>query len=148
MPKPTRVEVKCSQNVILATLERVLVSQHRPEAEGLISILKCLKLTIDIIFQSHFFAHLTRSKARGQPGFRAGDNIAGHSRFDNAFHGRSNGRSALVFPWILHQTCCWRSETIGGRWYVNCYTLSSLYSVLKRLVWEKKWRRSNLKKVL
>jgi hypothetical protein len=25
------------------TPERVLVSQHRPEAEGLISILKCLK---------------------------------------------------------------------------------------------------------
>jgi hypothetical protein len=28
---------------ILATPERVLVSQHRPNAEGLISILKCLK---------------------------------------------------------------------------------------------------------
>jgi hypothetical protein len=27
-------------------------------------ILKCLKLTIDIIFQSHFIAHLMRSKAR------------------------------------------------------------------------------------
>jgi hypothetical protein len=30
-------------DVILATPERVLVSQHRPDAEGLISILKCLK---------------------------------------------------------------------------------------------------------
>jgi hypothetical protein len=28
-----------------------------------VSILKCLKLTIDIIFQSHFIAHLTRSNA-------------------------------------------------------------------------------------
>jgi hypothetical protein len=37
IPKPSRVEL------ILATLERVLVSQHRPDAEGLISILKCLK---------------------------------------------------------------------------------------------------------
>jgi hypothetical protein len=43
---------------------RVLVSQHRPSAEGLISILKCFKLTIDIIFQSHFIAHLMRSNAR------------------------------------------------------------------------------------
>jgi hypothetical protein len=42
-----------------------LVSQHRPDAEGLISILKCLKLnTTDIIFQSHFIAHLMRSNAR------------------------------------------------------------------------------------
>jgi hypothetical protein len=48
-------------DVILATPERVLVSQHRPDAEGLISILKCLKLTIDIIFKSHFIAHLMRS---------------------------------------------------------------------------------------
>jgi hypothetical protein len=30
-------------DVILATPERVLVSQHRPDTEGLISILKCLK---------------------------------------------------------------------------------------------------------
>jgi hypothetical protein len=30
-------------DVIIATPERVLVSQHRPDAEGLISILKCLK---------------------------------------------------------------------------------------------------------
>jgi hypothetical protein len=30
-------------DVILATPERVLISQHRPDAEGLISILKCLK---------------------------------------------------------------------------------------------------------
>jgi hypothetical protein len=30
-------------DAILATPERVLVSQHRPDAEGLISILKCLK---------------------------------------------------------------------------------------------------------
>jgi hypothetical protein len=51
-------------DVILATPERVLVSQHRPDAEGLISILKCLKLTIDIIFQSNFIAHLMRSNAR------------------------------------------------------------------------------------
>jgi hypothetical protein len=40
IPKPSRVELKCSQNVIdpvvLATQERVLVSQHRPDAEGLI----------------------------------------------------------------------------------------------------------------
>jgi hypothetical protein len=49
---------------ILATPERVLVSQHRPDAEGLISILKCHKLTTDIIFQSHFIAHLARSNAR------------------------------------------------------------------------------------
>jgi hypothetical protein len=35
-------------DVILATPERVLVSQHRPDAEGLISILKCLKFTIDL----------------------------------------------------------------------------------------------------
>jgi hypothetical protein len=64
-PKPARVELKCSQiDVILATPERVLVSQYRPDAESLISILKCLKLTIDIIFQSRFIAHLTRSRAR------------------------------------------------------------------------------------
>jgi hypothetical protein len=44
IPNPSRVELKCSQNyVILVTPERVLVSQHRPDAEGLISILKCLK---------------------------------------------------------------------------------------------------------
>jgi hypothetical protein len=30
-------------DVILATSERILVYQHRPDAEGLISILKCLK---------------------------------------------------------------------------------------------------------
>jgi hypothetical protein len=30
-------------DVILATPDMVLVSQHRPDAEGLISILKCLK---------------------------------------------------------------------------------------------------------
>jgi hypothetical protein len=30
-------------DVILVTPERVLVSQYRPDAEGLISILKCLK---------------------------------------------------------------------------------------------------------
>jgi hypothetical protein len=45
IPKPLRVELKCSQNppealaegfdVILATPERVLVSQHRPDAEGI-----------------------------------------------------------------------------------------------------------------
>jgi hypothetical protein len=49
---------------ILAPPSRVLVSRHRPDAEGLISILKCLKLTIDIIFQSHFIAQLMRSNAR------------------------------------------------------------------------------------
>jgi hypothetical protein len=46
IPKPSRVKLKCSKNVIdviLATPERVLVYQHRPDAEGLISILKCLK---------------------------------------------------------------------------------------------------------
>jgi hypothetical protein len=46
------VSLKCSQNpkalaegfdVILATPEGGLVSQHQPDAEGLISILKCLK---------------------------------------------------------------------------------------------------------
>jgi hypothetical protein len=51
IPKPSRVELKCSQNlkalaegfdVILVTPSRVLVSQHRPDTEGLISILKCL----------------------------------------------------------------------------------------------------------
>jgi hypothetical protein len=36
-PPPRRFDV------ILATPERGLVSQHRPDAEGLISILKCLK---------------------------------------------------------------------------------------------------------
>jgi hypothetical protein len=45
IPKPARVQLKCSQNpealadgfdVILATPKRVLVSQHRPDAEGLI----------------------------------------------------------------------------------------------------------------
>jgi hypothetical protein len=40
IPKPSRVELKCSFDV---TLETVLVSQYRPDAEGLISILKCLK---------------------------------------------------------------------------------------------------------
>jgi hypothetical protein len=48
IPKPSRVELKCSQyaegfDIILMTPERVLVSQHRPDVEGLISILKCLK---------------------------------------------------------------------------------------------------------
>jgi hypothetical protein len=61
IPKPARVELKCSQ--VLATpesqSERGLVSQHRPDAEGLISILKCLKLTIDIIFQSEVGDMLT-----------------------------------------------------------------------------------------
>jgi hypothetical protein len=52
IPKPARVELNASGfDVILATPERVLVSQHRPDAEGLISILKCLKL---IIFQSFY----------------------------------------------------------------------------------------------
>jgi hypothetical protein len=55
--------VICRFDVILATPKRVLVSQHRPDAEGLISILKCLKLAIDIIFQCHFIAHLARSNA-------------------------------------------------------------------------------------
>jgi hypothetical protein len=71
IPKPVRVELNASgfdyilaPPVILATPERVLVSQHRPDAEGLISIPKCLKLTTDIIFQSHFIAHLARSNAR------------------------------------------------------------------------------------
>jgi hypothetical protein len=40
----------------------------------------------------------------------------------------------------------WRSETIGGRWYVNCHTLSSLYGVLKLLVWEKKLAAIKLEK--
>jgi hypothetical protein len=34
IPKPSRVELKCSHDVILATPERVFVSQHRPDAEG------------------------------------------------------------------------------------------------------------------
>jgi hypothetical protein len=42
MPKPSRVDAE-GFDVILVTPERVLVSQHRPDAEGLISILKCLK---------------------------------------------------------------------------------------------------------
>jgi hypothetical protein len=40
------VELKCNAegfDVILATPEMVLVSEHRPDAKGLISILKCLK---------------------------------------------------------------------------------------------------------
>jgi hypothetical protein len=44
-------------DVILAKLERVLVSQHRPDAEGFILILKCLKHAVDIIFQRHFIEH-------------------------------------------------------------------------------------------
>jgi hypothetical protein len=70
IPKPARVELKCNASgfdVILVTPERVLVSQHRPDVEGLISILKCLKLTIDIIFQSHFIAHLMRSNQGSSP---------------------------------------------------------------------------------
>jgi hypothetical protein len=60
-----RVSLKLRQNPRrLAPPSRVLASQHRPDAEGLISILKCLKLTIDIIFQCHFIAHLMRSNAR------------------------------------------------------------------------------------
>jgi hypothetical protein len=39
IPKPARVNAS-GFDVILATPERVLVSQHRPDAEGLISILK------------------------------------------------------------------------------------------------------------
>jgi hypothetical protein len=30
------------------------------------------------------------------------DVVAGHSWLDNAFHGSSNGRCALFFPWISH----------------------------------------------
>jgi hypothetical protein len=33
IPKPSRVELKCSFDVILVTPERVLVSQHKPDAE-------------------------------------------------------------------------------------------------------------------
>jgi hypothetical protein len=33
-------------DIILATPERASVSQHRPDAEGLLSILKCLKAKI------------------------------------------------------------------------------------------------------
>jgi hypothetical protein len=45
IPKPSRVELKPEAlaevfDVILATPEGVLVSQHRPDDEGLISILK------------------------------------------------------------------------------------------------------------
>jgi hypothetical protein len=36
-------------DVILATPERVLVSQHRPDAEDVISILKCLKAKIYVL---------------------------------------------------------------------------------------------------
>jgi hypothetical protein len=38
-------------DVILVTPERVLVSQHtcRPDAEGLISILKCLKAKVRLV---------------------------------------------------------------------------------------------------
>jgi hypothetical protein len=60
IPKPSRVELKCNASgfdVELATPERVLVSQHRPDAEGLISILKCLKANIwdfIIIYQSSY----------------------------------------------------------------------------------------------
>jgi hypothetical protein len=36
-------------DVISATPERVLVSQHRPDTEGLISILKCLKAKSDVL---------------------------------------------------------------------------------------------------
>jgi hypothetical protein len=39
IPKPARVEL----NVILPTPERALVCQYKPDAEGLISIIKCLK---------------------------------------------------------------------------------------------------------
>jgi hypothetical protein len=36
-------------DVILATPERGLVSQHRPDAMGLISILKCLKAKSSVL---------------------------------------------------------------------------------------------------
>jgi hypothetical protein len=36
-------------DVILAKPERVLVFPHRPDAEGLISILKCLKAKSDVL---------------------------------------------------------------------------------------------------
>jgi hypothetical protein len=35
--------LRCQNPLGRVTTERVLVSQHRPDAEGLISILKCLK---------------------------------------------------------------------------------------------------------
>jgi hypothetical protein len=52
IPKPARVELKCNAegfDVILATPERVLVSQHRPDAKSLISILKCPKMPIILL---------------------------------------------------------------------------------------------------
>jgi hypothetical protein len=56
IPKPSRVELKCSQNaegfdVILATPERVLVSQRRPDAEGRLCGWKHFSLRWRPIFQ-------------------------------------------------------------------------------------------------
>jgi hypothetical protein len=90
-PRGWRQNVGEGFDVILPTPEVVLVSQHRPDAEGLISILKCLKLTIDIIFKIHFIAHLSRSNAtyHANPDSGGRRRRADQSRLDNAFHGRS-----------------------------------------------------------
>jgi hypothetical protein len=101
-------------DVILATPERVLVSQHRPDDEGLISILKCLKLTIDIIFKSHFIAHLARSNAKDQSGFqihvRSAFYIAPCTNVDDVFQARQRFSRQIKWticigffcPWILY----------------------------------------------
>jgi hypothetical protein len=51
-------------DVILATPERVLVSQHKPDAEGLISILKCLKAESYVLsLRGRVFVELPRPSA-------------------------------------------------------------------------------------
>jgi hypothetical protein len=61
------VELKCCNasgfDVILATPERVLVSQHRLNAEGLISILKCLKAKRYVLSFWEGLVELTRPSA-------------------------------------------------------------------------------------
>jgi hypothetical protein len=63
------VELKCSQNAegfdyILVTPERVLVSQNRPDAGGLISILKCLKAKSYVLsLPGRFLVELPRPSA-------------------------------------------------------------------------------------
>jgi hypothetical protein len=52
---------------------------------------------------------LWRHVTRHAPATTSWRRRADPSRLDNAFHGRSNGRSASVFPWISHHPLlgCW-----------------------------------------
>jgi hypothetical protein len=49
--------------VFLVTPEKVLVSQHRPDAEGLISILKCLKAKSYVLSLPRVLVELPRPSA-------------------------------------------------------------------------------------